>query len=131
VAAGAGDSVDELVRWETDQGFVVVEVDSSDPGFRSVSRKPGQTIVDVKGRFEDALVNVRNAAQSALRTLRDDILDPDEIEIEFGIKLNAEAGAVLAKTAAEAHLAVRLTWSRAAAPRAAGPGPAGPDPAGT
>jgi Trypsin-co-occurring domain 1 len=108
--------MDGLLRFETDTGFVVVEVDTTDPGFQSVSRRrPGEAIYEVKGRFEDALVNVRNAAQSALRTLRDGVLDPDEVEIEFGVKLNAEAGAVLAKTATEGHLAVRLTWSRAAA----------------
>ena len=37
-----------------------------------------------------------------------------EREIEFGVKLNAAAGAVIAKTSAEGHLTVKLTWSRSA-----------------
>lgn len=104
--------MNELMRWETADGAVVVEVDTREPGFQSISRTPGQAIHDVKGRFEDALENVRNAAVSALKTFRDEVLNPDEVEIEFGVKFNAEAGAVIAKTSAEGHLAVKLTWSR-------------------
>jgi len=54
--------VNELVRWETAGGAVVVEADARNPGFQSISRSPGQAIHDVKGQFEDALENVRNAA---------------------------------------------------------------------
>jgi len=104
--------MNELVRWETDEGPIVVEVDSKEPGFSSISRKPGEAVHDVRERFEDALQNVRNAAQSALRMFRDDVLDPDDVEIEFGVKLNAVAGAVIAKTSAEGHLTVKLKWSR-------------------
>jgi hypothetical protein len=104
--------MDALLRWETDAGSVVVEVDSHDPGFRSVSPKQDGEIVDVGERFEGALDKVRAAAVSALRTFRDKSLDPDEVSLEFGVKFNATAGAVIAKTSAEAHLAVTLTWSR-------------------
>ncbi|MFF8641347.1 CU044_2847 family protein [Streptomyces sp. NPDC015345] len=103
----------DLIRWESDEGPVVVEVDSRDPGFRSVSRRGDSGEVhDVEGRFESALGHVRGAALSALRTFRERALDPDAIELEFGVKLTAAAGAVIAKTSAEGHLTVRLTWSR-------------------
>ena len=104
--------VNELMEWETDTGPVVVEIDSREPGFQSVSRKPGEIIYDVKEKFEDALQNARNAALAAVKTFRDEALDPENVEIEFGIKINAAAGAVIAKTSAEAHLIVRLSWSR-------------------
>jgi hypothetical protein len=39
-----------------------------------VSRKPGEVIVDVGERFEEALDKVRGAAVSALRTFRDKTL---------------------------------------------------------
>jgi hypothetical protein len=105
-------AVDELLRWETDDGPVIVEVDSGDPGFRSVSRKPDDEIIDAGERFEGALDKVRAAAVSALRTFRDKSLDPDAVSLEFGVKFNATAGAVIAKTSAEGHLTVTLTWSR-------------------
>ncbi|MGH4028958.1 CU044_2847 family protein [Actinomycetota bacterium Odt1-20B] len=103
----------ELMRWESDDGPVVVEVDTRDPGFRSVSRRhPDGEIHDVQGRFEDALDSVRGAAEAALRAFRTTVLNPDEIELEFGVKLNAAAGAVIAKTSAEGHLTVKLSWTR-------------------
>ncbi|MFG2005782.1 CU044_2847 family protein [Spirillospora sp. NPDC048911] len=108
--------MDELVRWQTDQGPVIVEVGAREPGFQSVSRPEHGFIVDAAERLEAALEHVRGAAEAALRTIRDGTLDPDMIELEFGVKLNASAGAVIAKTAGECHLKVKLTWG----------GPAGP-----
>lgn len=102
----------ELVRWQTFDGPVVVEVDSTDPGFRSVSRKPGDIAADAQERFEDALERVRGAAVTALHTFRDSSLSPDEVSLEFGVKFSAAAGAVIASTAAEGHLNVTLRWSR-------------------
>lgn len=104
--------MNELARWQTENGAVVVEIDSREPGFQSIKRSPGQVVIDVKGQFEDALENVRNAALSALKKFRDEVLDPDKVEIDFGVKFSAEAGAVIAKTSGEGHLIVRLTWSR-------------------
>jgi len=101
----------ELLRWETDDGPVVIEVDSSDPGFDSIAREPGQEIIAVKERFEGALDRVRDAAVSALKTFRDESLAPDEVMLEFGVKFNVSAGAVIARTAAEGNLTIRLTWS--------------------
>jgi Trypsin-co-occurring domain 1 len=104
----------ELLRWQTDDGTVVVETDADDAGFESITRKPGEVIHDVTGKLEEALKNTRSAAVLALKTFRDKAVDPESIELEFGIKLNAEAGAVIARTSAEGHFAVKLTWARPA-----------------
>lgn len=37
---------------------------------------------------------------------------PDEVQVEFGVKLSAQAGAVIAKTGVEGHLKIKLTWTR-------------------
>ena len=36
---------------------------------------------------------------------------PDGVAITFGLRVNAEAGVIVAKTATEAHFEVCLTWS--------------------
>jgi hypothetical protein len=101
----------ELLRFATaNGGFVVVEADADEPGVQRASRQGG--IIDVKRRFEDSLADVRNAADSALAVFRSGSLRPDGVEIEFGVRLNAEAGAVIAKAAVEGHLMVRLTWGK-------------------
>ena len=95
-----------------DGGSVVVEMDETEPGFELVSRDG--PVAAARRRFEEALSGVRGAAEAALRAFRDGALRPDEIEIEFGVRLNAETGAVIAKTAVEGHLTVKLTWQREA-----------------
>ena len=106
-----------LVRWQTEDGPVVVEVDLDDDnqdGFASAAWpkfRRGE-IVDAPGRLEGALDHARSAATSALRTFRHSSMNADEISLEFGIKLNAEAGAVIARTSAEAHMTVRVNWKR-------------------
>ncbi|MGK5553295.1 CU044_2847 family protein [Actinomadura kijaniata] len=99
----------KLVRWETDQGPVVVELSANEPGFVGVSRID-DVLFEAKGRLEDAMQGVRAAAQTALRGLRDGAERPDQIELEFGVKFNAAAGAVIAKTSMEGQMKVKLTW---------------------
>ncbi|WUH97399.1 hypothetical protein OHR68_28230 [Spirillospora sp. NBC_00431] len=106
-----GAIVNELVRWQSENGTVVVEVDDREPGFSSVSRAGG-VIHDAAGRFEDAFQHVRDAAEAALGALRGGELNPDAVELEFGVKLNAAAGAVIAKTSVEGHLKVKMIWGR-------------------
>jgi hypothetical protein len=55
---------------------------------------------------------VANVAFGQLRSMS---RQPDEIEIKFGVKLDAQAGAVIARTGIQGHLEVKLKWQRAAA----------------
>ncbi|WP_431933285.1 CU044_2847 family protein [Nonomuraea jabiensis] len=110
--------MDELVRWSFDGGSVLVETAPQDVvrgGWASASAA-GDNIREAKVRFEDALGHVREAAITALKTFRDIPVGPDEVEIEFGVKLGSEAGAVIAKAKAEGHLTVKLRWQAASHP---------------
>ncbi|MET9440265.1 CU044_2847 family protein [Streptomyces sp. NPDC006610] len=103
--------MDGLVEFRTSDGTVVAVEAAEDraSGSRLVAR--GDGAVQATRTFENALDGVRAAAESALRVFRDGSLRPDGVEIEFGVKLSAETGAIIAKGAAEGHLVVRLTWS--------------------
>ncbi|MFD4975068.1 CU044_2847 family protein [Streptomyces sp. NPDC058424] len=98
------------MRFNLDSGgTVVVEVDDDEPGVSRASRTT-QAIREAGASFSSALSGVRDAAASALHTFQQMQHRPDEVTVEFGIRLNAEAGAVIAKTEAEGHLQVTLTW---------------------
>ncbi|MFF3984360.1 CU044_2847 family protein [Streptomyces sp. NPDC001797] len=102
--------MDGLMEFRTEEGAqVVVEGVESVTGARLVSR--GGAPAQATRTFESALDGVRAAAESALRVFRDGSLKPDSVELEFGVKLSAEAGAVIAKGTAEGHLVVKLSWS--------------------
>ncbi|MEV5610547.1 CU044_2847 family protein [Streptomyces sp. NPDC052225] len=109
------DGMDGLVEFKVDGSGtpVLFEAagDDESAGARLVARGTGP--VQASATFETALDSVRSAAQSALRVLRDGPLSPDGVEIEFGVKLSAEAGAFITKGTAEGHLVVRLTWTPA------------------
>ncbi|WP_229909066.1 CU044_2847 family protein [Streptomyces flavofungini] len=103
--------MDGLVQFTTEGGahVVLADVDDDGSGARLVSRGEGPALA--ARTFEASLGPVRTAAESALRVFRDGDLAPDSVEIEFGVRMTAEAGAVIVKGSGEGHLLVRLSWS--------------------
>ncbi|MFJ2705135.1 CU044_2847 family protein [Streptomyces sp. NPDC087428] len=105
-----------LMEFTTDSGATVtVEVDRHAPGAQLVSRD-GNALARSGRTFDSALQGIRAAAESALAVFRDGSLKPDGVEIEFGVKITTEAGAVIAKSAVEGHLSVKLSWSPGSTP---------------
>lgn len=103
--------MDELVRFTVgDHDSVVVEVTGGARATGPAGLRPG-SIRDLGEAFERRLGQVRDAAVAALDTLRA-AGDPDEITLSFGVKLTAEAGAVIARTSVEGQLAVEMVWRR-------------------
>ena len=70
--------------------------------------RAADAIRSIPGTLEAALGPVRQATQTVLHQLRE--AGPDEIEVEFGINLAAQAGAVIAKSEANVHLRVKVSW---------------------
>jgi Trypsin-co-occurring domain 1 len=104
----------ELVRFEDRNGSVLlVEVDEESLGIERI-RRDENGVVEAGKRLDEALAAAQPTIRTVIQTLRG--LAPDEHEIEFGIKLNAEAGVVVAKSAVEGHFNVKLLWRRADSP---------------
>lgn len=61
--------------------------------------------------FETGLSRVRRVAEALLERLTDLSRKPDRIRAEFGITLTAEAGLVVTKASADAHITLELEWS--------------------
>lgn len=96
----------DVLRYEVGAGTVLVEVEDGSFGVDHPGRNE-QGILDVGRRLEDALASVRPAATAALDSMQE--LAPETLEIEFGIKLAGDAGALVAKSTAEGHFIVRMT----------------------
>lgn len=102
----------ELMRFDLGGGgSVLVEVNEEEPGIQLAARDARGQIETAAASLGAGLSGVRDAAAEALRQFRSMDVRPDEVEIEFGVRLNAEAGAVIAKSSVEGHLQIRLTWS--------------------
>jgi Trypsin-co-occurring domain 1 len=91
-------------------GEVLVEVTSQDGGLAPAS------VRSVRERLSagvgEHLVHVRAFATEVLEHFRSAVDSPDRVSVEFGLKLTAKAGVVIAESTGEAHLAVSLEWNR-------------------
>ncbi|WP_444948619.1 CU044_2847 family protein [Micromonospora ureilytica] len=98
----------DLLRFETDQGILLVEehvgTDLERVGLLDRIRPARQTL-------EMALAQIKPALDAALGVVRGVSVRPDQVEVEIGVTLTAEAGAVVARTSAQGHLKVKLIWT--------------------
>lgn len=105
----------ELIRFHTADGHeTVVEIATDEAeraGIVSVSRL-GDGLADAATTLDAGLDRVRLFAQTALDRLTGLPQPPEEVTLEFGVRFNAKAGAVIAQTEGEGHLKVCMTWRR-------------------
>jgi hypothetical protein len=82
------------------------------PGVQQVARTP----VELAELSAKALANAMSTVQGMavwVSTTMDDLAgNPDAVEVEFGITLNVEGQALVAKAGTEAAISVTLKWQR-------------------
>lgn len=101
----------EFVEANTGGSAVLFEVTTATTaGPERVAREGGNVIARLDERLDDALAVIRPAAENVLHSFT--ALGLDTVEVEFGISLDAEAGAFIAKTGISGHFTVKLTWTR-------------------
>ena len=95
-----------------DGGSIVAEVDEPEPegGVVRVSRL-GEIAAKASQTFEDTLEKIKPAAQAIIAKLRGLSDPPDEVGVEFGIKLSGEIGVVVS-AGVEANYTITLKWKQ-------------------
>lgn len=100
-----------LVEFPLEDGTtMLVEIEETDQGGLVKASRADDVIVKAQMTLEKSLEKVKPAAQFVIQQLRKLHDSPDEIELVFGLKLSADAGAVLASAGAEANYTVTLKW---------------------
>lgn len=93
------------VQFDSDEGAV-----DSRPVTRGLLR------ADVSERAVGTFDEVARSLGAPLRVVVDSLRDAaegvDEIEIAFGVRFSAQAGAVVSQVGGEANLSVKVTWNR-------------------
>jgi hypothetical protein len=93
--------------------MLLVEVDDVGGSSNTLRGLPSPNVIErARVTYEQAIDNIRPAAESIVVRMRELAEPPDVIDLEFGIKLSADVGAFLASTSAEAQFTLRLTWNR-------------------
>jgi hypothetical protein len=90
---------------------VLIEV-TREPGLRDVAIKPEEIAMKSAEAIESAMATIQHMSRRLVATVGDMPRRPTQVDIEFGMKLQAEAGlAVIAKAAVEATMTVKLSWT--------------------
>jgi hypothetical protein len=97
-------------------GSVLVEVADAAPA-GPVTRGWGgtgdpRTTVQVQESFQQVIGRVGPAASAVLETLTGLSRVPDEVTVEFGVQLSAQAGAFIATLGSAANFKVTVSWQR-------------------
>lgn len=93
-----------------DGGSVAVEA-SGGGGLDRIGR--GDEPEQAQTGFAEAVARIRPAAQVLLDSLRG-LNSPEEINLEFGLKFSARAGAIIASADSEAVFKVAIKWKNPA-----------------
>ena len=108
--------------------LVKVQIEQSGDGLVRVAR-PGEVVARATRSLGEMLGTVRPVAQNFVDGFRGMVHAPDEIGVEFGLSLSAEADVVISSTSAQANFKVSLVWHKPPAEPAEPAEPA--DPAGS
>lgn len=105
----------ELAEFRLDDGTaVLVEVDPPKKGSsiqRAAAVDTGQMVIKAQKTLDESLDTIKPIAAKVLSRLNEGLTTPaDEVEVTFGLKLNAEAGVVFGSVGGEVTFEVKLKW---------------------
>ena len=97
----------------TGQATVFVEADETVPPQGQMRVSVGGAVAERASQaFDAALSGVKPIAAAVMRQLTDAAAGANEISVDFGIKLTANAGVIVAGTSAEGNCKISIKWSR-------------------
>lgn len=103
-----------IVSYPVRDGHVEVEVHGGAPedGVERAS-VGGRTVERAQVAFTDAVAVARDVADALHASFQGALSSPDDVELEFGLKLGGTAGVVVSAASVEASLRVKCTWRSA------------------
>ncbi len=103
----------KLVEFPLEDGSsILVEVEENEAGGIIKASRADDAVTKANKTFEEAMDKVKPAASAIIAKIRGLSDAPDEVEVQFGLKLSAEAGAFVAATGVEANYTVTLKWKK-------------------
>jgi hypothetical protein len=74
--------------------------------------EPEDLIIKSRKAVDSAMNTIYNMSQRVIATMDSLSNHPSQVEVEFGISFDVEAGALVTKAGGEANLMVKLVWDR-------------------
>lgn len=104
-----------LIEFSLDgDDFILVEVEEPEASdsYSDLVARPGDLVDKTKQSFADAVEKIKPVATTIITKLRSISDPPDEVEVKFGVKMNALAGAIIAAAGVEANYEITLKWKK-------------------
>ncbi|MFE5818131.1 CU044_2847 family protein [Streptomyces sp. NPDC056479] len=99
----------DAVQFTLADGTVVLVAPPARAGTGAVGL--GSRLESAGTTLREALTPITSAASEVIGQFRDTARTPDEVEVTFGVVLDAKLGALLSSAGVGAHLDVTLRWS--------------------
>ena len=99
-----------------DDATIRIEVDSGGRGGTGFGRAAGSgdiTSAATGDAYNKVLDTIRGCANGVIQTIQELDAPPSAASINFAIKIDAEAGVMVAKRADEAHFKISVSWKQA------------------
>jgi Trypsin-co-occurring domain 1 len=107
----------QLAEFSLEDGTkFLVEVEEPESSvIQRVALPTGQIVAKANQSFEQSLETVKPVAASIVNKLKE--LSADEVEVKFGLKLTADAGAVFTTIGGEVNYEITLKWNQNKSPK--------------
>ncbi len=106
----------QLVKMDlADGGSVLVETSEVDGGPVTRGGRTEDMVTSAGATLESALDQLGPVVKGVVSKLREASDWPDEVSVEFAIRLSADANVIIARSTAEANFRILLHWTRESA----------------
>ncbi len=106
---------DVLAFTSEDGGTVLVEtteLGSGGPVMRG--GRPESVVIEAGRSLEQVVGRIGPIVSGIVREIRESSEWPDEVEVEFAVKISADSNLVIARAGGDANFRIALKWGRAA-----------------
>jgi hypothetical protein len=103
----------ELLRFRTDDGGPIL-IEVTEPAAGTVTRggRADALVIEAGESLDRVLGRVGPVIKGVVAELRAAADWPDEVEVEFAVKLSADSNVIIARAGGEANFRIALRWTR-------------------
>jgi hypothetical protein len=103
----------ELLRFNTEGGGPIL-IEVTEPAARTVTRggRADELVVEAGESLDRVLGRLGPVIRGVVAELRAAADWPDQVEVEFAVKLSADSNVIIARAGGEANFRIALRWTR-------------------
>ncbi len=95
-----------------DGGSILVEADEPSRGPMTRGGRGDEVVTRAGESLEQVLGRLGPALRGIVTQLRETADWPDQVDVEFAVKLSTDASVIIARTGGEANFRIALRWAR-------------------